>query len=201
MRRASAWLTLLALVSLAFAAVAAAAPTVTFKVTPIPIPGFPGTGNILGAGAEVEAQVTISGTEYGGFPSPLTGMSFYAPAGVNVTPTGFVDCASSALEARGAQGCPKNSSAGLLGYRWCALRTGADDRSTAGPNRARRRRRLDPLVQSQGRRRVQEGQEHGLLHHAAEEMPEGGLPVKAELKFMSGETVTVAYKHPCPRRK
>lgn len=31
--------------------------------------------------------------------------------------------------------------------------------------------------------------------------PKGGLPVKAELKFMSGETVTVAYKHPCPRRK
>lgn len=28
--------------------------------------------------------------------------------------------------------------------------------------------------------------------------PRGGYPLKSELKFLSGETVTVAYKHPCP---
>ena len=49
-----------------FAPLAAAAPAVTFKATAVPIPGFPGTGNILGAGAEVETEATISGTEYGG---------------------------------------------------------------------------------------------------------------------------------------
>jgi hypothetical protein len=31
--------------------------------------------------------------------------------------------------------------------------------------------------------------------------PRGGYPLKSELKFLSGETVTVAYKHPCPRHK
>ena len=40
----------------------------------VPISGFPGTGNKLGAGAAVESQLTISGTEYGGFPPPLIGV-------------------------------------------------------------------------------------------------------------------------------
>jgi hypothetical protein len=31
--------------------------------------------------------------------------------------------------------------------------------------------------------------------------PKGGFPIKAELKFMSGEVVTVAYKQPCPSHK
>lgn len=46
----------LALVSLGLASSAAAAPVVTFKVKTAPIPGFPGTGNILGAGAAVEVE-------------------------------------------------------------------------------------------------------------------------------------------------
>jgi hypothetical protein len=29
--------------------------------------------------------------------------------------------------------------------------------------------------------------------------PKGGAPLKAELKFMSGETVTIAYRQPCPK--
>ena len=28
--------------------------------------------------------------------------------------------------------------------------------------------------------------------------PKGGVPIKAELGFLSGETVTVALKQPCP---
>ena len=31
--------------------------------------------------------------------------------------------------------------------------------------------------------------------------PRGGFPVKAELKFLSGETVTVADRQPCPARR
>ena len=61
----------------------------TFQTSPIPIPGFQGTGDILGAGAEVEVRVTISGTEYGGFPSPLVGMTLYAPSGVKVATRGL----------------------------------------------------------------------------------------------------------------
>jgi hypothetical protein len=115
MRRASACQTLLVLACLAFAATASAAPTVTLKITAIPIPGFPGTGNILGAGAGVEAQVTISGTEYGGFPSPLTRLTFYAPAGVKVASRGFASCTPAVLEDIGATGCPKHSRAGPTG--------------------------------------------------------------------------------------
>ena len=72
-------LTPAALASLAPAA--SAAPVGTFKSTAIPIPGFAGTGNILGAGAEVEVQSTITGTEYGGFPSPLVLLTIDSPAG------------------------------------------------------------------------------------------------------------------------
>jgi hypothetical protein len=103
------------LASLALAPVAAGAPTATLKVSAIPIPGFPGTGDILGAGAEVEVAMTISGTEYGGFPSPLTGLSFYAPAGVGVHTAGFPICEPSVLEAIGPVGCPKKSIAGPPG--------------------------------------------------------------------------------------
>ena len=45
----------------------------------MPIPGFKGTGNILGAGAAVHAEYKIEGTEYGGFPPPLIGVNFYLP--------------------------------------------------------------------------------------------------------------------------
>lgn len=108
-------LTLLVCMALLFTDSAVAAPTATLKVRALPIPGFAGTGNILGAGTEVEVQVTIAGTEYGGYPSPLTGVNVYAPAGVRVTSTGFATCAATVLEALGAIGCPKKSSAGPPG--------------------------------------------------------------------------------------
>lgn len=100
---------------LAQATAATAAPTATLKAAAIPIPGFHGTGDILGAGVEAELQVTISGTEYGGFPSPLIGLNVYAPAGVKIAPTGFPTCASATLQLKGAGGCPQRSDAGPRG--------------------------------------------------------------------------------------
>lgn len=114
-RALASCLALLVLCPLVLVAAASAAPTVTFKAKPVPIPGFPGTGNILGAGAEVVVQDTIAGTEYGGFPSPLVLLSIAAPAGTEVTPTGFATCASTALEISGPAGCPKKSIAGPVG--------------------------------------------------------------------------------------
>jgi hypothetical protein len=98
-----------------FAPLASAAPVVTFKSTAIPIPGFPGTGNILGAGTEVEVQSTITGTEYGGFPSPLVLLTIDSPAGTKVDSNGFATCAQAVLEADGPSGCPKKSRAGPVG--------------------------------------------------------------------------------------
>src|ERR1700723_707387 len=106
---------LLVTAALVFAASAAATPTATLVVTPLPISGFPGTGDILGAGTAVEVQVRISGSEYGGYPSPLTEAVFYAPAGVKVQSAGFPTCAPIVLEADGPGSCPKESRAGPIG--------------------------------------------------------------------------------------
>ena len=51
MRRASTCLAVLGLAVLGLSATASAAPTITLKAEAVPIPGFPHTGNILGAGA------------------------------------------------------------------------------------------------------------------------------------------------------
>jgi hypothetical protein len=97
------------------AATASAAPTVFLKAKAVPIPGYPHTGNILGAGAAIQAEYKISGTEYGGFPPPVTGITFYLPKGVRLHPQGFATCAPSVIEARGPGACPKRSSAGPKG--------------------------------------------------------------------------------------
>jgi hypothetical protein len=119
MRRASSCLAVLglAILALALPGAASATPTVTFKAKAVPIPGFPHTGNIFGAGAAVEAEYNISGTEYGGFPPPLIHVNFYLPAGTKLHPSGFPTCNPSVLEpsGKGPKGCPKGSAAGPAG--------------------------------------------------------------------------------------
>jgi hypothetical protein len=115
LRRTSTCLAVLGLAVLGLVATASAAPTITLKVTAVPIPGFPGTGDILGAGAAIQAEGTITGTEYGGFPPPLTGIKFYAPAGAKLHPQGFATCAPTVIENSGPGACPKQSAAGPKG--------------------------------------------------------------------------------------
>ncbi|HEY7962110.1 MAG TPA: hypothetical protein VID29_09330 [Solirubrobacteraceae bacterium] len=106
----------LALAVLGLSATAAAAPTIAFKISAVPIPGVPGTGNILGAGAALQAHGTISGTEYGGSPLPVTGIKFYAPAGIKLHPSGFATCAPATIEKGTPGACPKKSIAGPKGF-------------------------------------------------------------------------------------
>jgi hypothetical protein len=120
MKSASALATrvLVALALLAgFAAPAPAAPVVTLKAEPLPLAGYPHTGYILGAGAALQAEYTISGTEYGGFPPPLIGVTFYLPSGTTLHPAGFPTCPPATLEPSGPgpKGCPAGSSAGPVG--------------------------------------------------------------------------------------
>src|SRR5579872_3031929 len=126
MRRASIRLALLglAVATLGLPAAAGAAPSVTLRVKAVPIrknpssktgPTFPGTGNILGAGSALETEFKISGTEYGGFPSPLVGVTFYTPAGTKVSEKGFTTCSAAILESHEVQKCPKKSIAGPQG--------------------------------------------------------------------------------------
>ncbi len=95
---------------------ASAAPEVKFKVVPLAIPGYPGTGYLLGAGAALEAEYRISGTEYGGFPPPLVGVNFYLPPGTKIHPAGFATCPDDILlvEKEPAR-CPAASRAGSPG--------------------------------------------------------------------------------------
>ena len=96
---------------------AAALPTVHFKARAVPIKGFRHTGNIRGAGAAFAAEYQISGTEYGGFPPPLIGVTVYLPAGVVLHPQGFRSCPIATLEPTGLgpKHCPKRSIAGPRG--------------------------------------------------------------------------------------
>jgi len=118
MRSASKCLAVVVVALLATAAVASAAPTVKVRGEAIPIPGFPHTGNIYGAGAAVKAEVEISGTEYGGFPPPVIGVNVFFPKGTKLHPAGFPTCPKSTLEpsGRGPSACPKGSSAGPVGH-------------------------------------------------------------------------------------
>jgi hypothetical protein len=115
MRRISTCLAVLGLAVLGLSATASAAPTITFKAKAVPIPGFPHTGNILGAGAAVQTEFTISGTEYGGFPPPLTGVTVLFPNGVKLHPQGFAACPENTIKEKGPSACPKKSAAGPKG--------------------------------------------------------------------------------------
>jgi len=111
------FIAVLGLAALAVPAVASAVPAVTIKAKIVAIKGFPGTGNRLGAGAAVASQVTIAGTEYGGFPPPLIGVNVYLPKGTVLHPSGFPVCPPATLEPSGPgpKGCPKDSAAGPVG--------------------------------------------------------------------------------------
>jgi hypothetical protein len=115
LRRMSTCLAVLGLAVLGLSASASAAPTFTYKTTALPIPGFPGTGDILGANAVFQLEGTISGTEYGGFPPPLIGVKYYAPAGATLHPQGFATCSPTVIKESGPGPCPKRSYAGPKG--------------------------------------------------------------------------------------
>lgn len=115
LRRMSKCLAVLGLAVLGLSAPASAAPTLALKIKVLPIPGFPGTGDILGAGAMIQVEGRLSGTEYGGSPPPITGIKFYGSAGVKLHPQGFATCSSAILQSHEVQTCPKKSIAGPKG--------------------------------------------------------------------------------------
>jgi hypothetical protein len=95
---------------------ALAAPVVQATAKIIPIAGFPGTGNILGAGAALQINATATGTESaGGVVSQLRKVVVFLPKGVTVNPKPFPTCSAALLESRGPAGCPKNSAASPVG--------------------------------------------------------------------------------------
>jgi hypothetical protein len=117
MRRASTCVAVLGLAVLSLASVASAAPKVTFKAKAVPIKNFPHTGNILGAGTAFEAEFTITGNEYGGYPPPIIGINVVAPKGSIVNTKGFPTCPNKTIvEEKEPEKCPKGSAAGPVGH-------------------------------------------------------------------------------------
>jgi hypothetical protein len=86
------------------------------KLSALPVPGVPGTGDALGAGALIEGSTRIVGTEYDSSPPPLTSLTFYVPSGTRIDRHGFATCSATALQQRGPEGCPKRSGAGPGGF-------------------------------------------------------------------------------------
>ena len=259
MRRASTRLALLglAVATLGLPAAAGAAPSVTLKVKAVPIPKnpssnggptYPGTGNLLGKGAALETEFTLSGTEYGGFPSPLVGVTVTLPAGTKVSSKGFTTCSNAILESHEVQKCPKKSAAGPKGEARGVVSFGstrvhetlsvqpffsaggglsfyAEGTSPAeiellSPGKVTPAASgpvftgTVPLVETvpgapfgsvefikvkvgaafmKGKKLVS----YGMI---PTKCPKGGFPVKAELKFYSGESVAVSAKPPCPKK-
>lgn len=114
----------LAAAALALPGSALARPEVSVKakIVPVPIdaskpssPGYPGTGNLLGAPAALEATLRISGSEYFGGPSPVTHVTVDLPAGTKLHTQGFATCSMGILESHEVQKCPKHSYAGPPG--------------------------------------------------------------------------------------
>jgi hypothetical protein len=98
------------------------APTLKVKAAAVPIPGFPGTGNFYGKGADVEATLEITGSGYGasaqnpkGSVPPISAVNVYLPKGVKLHPSGFGTCAEATLKNLGPSGCPKSSVASPIG--------------------------------------------------------------------------------------
>jgi hypothetical protein len=127
-RASTTTLALCGLAVLACAPGALAAPTVTATAKIIPIPGFPNTGNILGAGAALQVHATASGTEStGGVVSQLTKVVVYLPKGVKINGTQFPSCAKATLENQGPSGCPKGSIASPVGSAGVVDPIGGED--------------------------------------------------------------------------
>jgi hypothetical protein len=116
MRKASACLAFLTVIGVAWAPPALAAPVVTATAKIVPIKGFPGTGDILGAGAALQINSTATGSEsVGGVVSQLRKVVVYLPKGVTVNSKPFGTCSVATLESRGPAGCPKSSVASPIG--------------------------------------------------------------------------------------
>jgi hypothetical protein len=126
-RRFTFFTTLGLMLAVIVPAFASAAPTVKFKARAVPIPKPGGgtyahTGNILGAGAALQAEFTIAGSGYGitsqnpaGGVPPLSEVNFYLPAGAKINSRGFGSCAEATLKNTGPSGCRRNAVASPKG--------------------------------------------------------------------------------------
>jgi hypothetical protein len=131
MRRLLTTLALLGAAAGSSPALAGAEPTARialFRARAVPIPKPHGgtyahTGNVLGAGAALEAEYAFTGSGYGataqnpaGGIAPISQVNFYLPAGARLHPQGFASCSQAALVNFGPTACPASSVASPVGH-------------------------------------------------------------------------------------
>jgi hypothetical protein len=124
-RRSGTLVAGLSLLFLGVPAVALAKPTVTLNARAVPIPKnllepttsrtWPHTGDMAGAGAELEARLTIQGMEDRGLPAPLRHVAFYLSRGTTIHTGGFARCKHPALVPRKGPPCSSGSLASAPG--------------------------------------------------------------------------------------
>ncbi len=110
--------TILALLILAGTAGSARAATVT--LTP-----EVSSGGLAGRGA-INLTVHVAGTEYGGFPDPVTGIVLKLPPGTSIGVGDHSTCATETLELVGPTACPAGSTAGPVGQVLAVVSFGAE---------------------------------------------------------------------------
>lgn len=71
---------------------APAPPSLRLSARALPLAGFAHTGNVAGEGARLALRVGIAGTQYNGYPPPLTGLSLTLPRGMRLSSRGFPRC-------------------------------------------------------------------------------------------------------------
>jgi hypothetical protein len=121
MMRRSVLLSVSSLVLMAFAvapSVANAKPTISFS------PEVSSGG--LGGLGSVNATLHVEGTEYGGFPPPVVGITLRLPSGTTLSPGDHSTCSQSTLEQTGPSGCPKTSTAGPVGKAHSIISFGSE---------------------------------------------------------------------------
>jgi hypothetical protein len=127
---------MLGVVALGTPMAAVATPTVTLNPAAVPIPknllaphshAWPHTGDMAGAGAELEAHFTITGTEYEGLPAPLRHIAFYLPKGTVIHTSGFGRCKHPALVPRKQPPCSIRSLASEPGPEAAMANFGGTD--------------------------------------------------------------------------
>lgn len=102
----------------AFAPVASAAPAVSL------VPEVSSGG--LGGLGSVNAILHVEGTEYGGFPPPVVGITLRLPSGTTLSAGDHSTCSQTTLEQIGPSGCPKTSTAGPVGKAHSIISFGSE---------------------------------------------------------------------------
>lgn len=103
---------------LLFAGGASAYPTVRFS------PEF--SSGVLAGSGSLNATLKVEGTEYGGFPPPVVGITLGLPAGTTISAMNHPTCSNPVLEQTGPSGCPEGSEAGPIGTAQTIISFGSE---------------------------------------------------------------------------